>query len=326
MYHAVISGLGSYLPEHRLTNADLERLVETSDDWIVTRTGISERRIADPAEATSDLAYQAAQSALADAGLHAVDVDLLIVATSTPDHQLPPVACQLQARLGCRPITAFDVGATCIGFLSAMEIAHQFIRSGKSTHALVVGADTLSRVTDYTDRSTCILFGDGAGAFVVSRSTEPDRRGIIHSRTHANGEHFHDLYVPCGGSRQPLPDERENRTKIVMDGRKIFKLAVTAMSKTVKETLTATGMGLEDIDWLVPHQANQRIIEAVAQQVGFPLEKTISVIRHTGNNSAATIPVAFDAAVKDGRIKRGDKVMLAAFGGGLVWGSLLLEY
>jgi len=326
MFHAVISGAGSYLPARRLANSDIERMVETTDEWIVTRTGIAERRIADDSEATSDLAFRAAQAALETAGLAASDVDLLIVATSTPDHPFPPVACKLQARLGCGPIPSFDVGATCIGFLSALEIAHQFIQTGKSRHALVVGADTLSRVTDYSDRSTCILSGDGAGAFVVSRSMEQNRAGIICSRTHANGEHYDDLYVPAGGSRYPVPHAEETRTKVVMNGRRIFKLAVNAMSRTVQETLKATGLPLHQVDWLVPHQANQRIIEAVAEQLDFPMEKVISIIRHTGNNSAATIPVAFDTAVQDGRIKRDDKVMLTAFGGGLLWGSLLLEY
>jgi 3-oxoacyl-[acyl-carrier-protein] synthase-3 len=326
MYHSVISGIGSHLPERRLTNTDLEQMVETSDEWIVTRTGISERRIAAPHEATSDLAYHAAAEALRDAGLQAADLDLLIVATSTPDHQLPPVACQLQARLGCRTITAFDVSATCMGFISALEIADQFIRTGKSTHALVVGADTMSRVTDYTDRGTCILFGDGAGAFVLSRSTDTDRKGIISTRTHSDGEHFFDLYIPCGGSRQPEADEPGRGTKIVMDGRKIFKLAVTAMSRTITETLEATGISRDEVDWLIPHQANQRIIEAVANQVDFPMERVISVIKQTGNNSAATIPVAFHTAVQEGRVRRGDTILLVAFGGGLLWGSILLKY
>jgi 3-oxoacyl-[acyl-carrier-protein] synthase-3 len=326
MYQSVLSGIGSYLPERRLTNADLEQMVETSDEWIVARTGISERRIAAPDEATSDLAYHAAAEALRDAGLQAADLDLLIVATSTPDHPFPPVACQLQARLGCRTITAFDVSATCLGFISALEIADQFIRTGKCTHVLVVGADSMSRVTDYTDRSTCILFGDGAGAFVLSRSTGTPRTGIISTRTHADGEHFFGLYIPCGGSRQPECNGGESRAKIVMDGRKIFKLAVTSMSRTITETLEATGISRDEVDWLIPHQANQRIIESVAQQVDFPLEKVISVIRHTGNNSAATIPVAFHTAVQDGRIQRGHTIMLVASGGGLVWGSILLKY
>lgn len=326
MYKAIVSGIGSYLPEKRLTNADLEKMVETSDEWITSRTGISERRIAAESEATSDLAYYAAARALENAGLQAKQIDLIIVATSTPDYQLPPVACQVQARLGCRHIPAFDVGATCIGFITALELAAPLIETGKHKHVLVVGADLLSRITNYQDRTTCILFGDGAGAFVLSRSHADQQRGILHSSTHANGEHFSSLYVPGSGSRPFAAEEDQSvEQKIIMDGRKIFKLAVTAMSKTVVETMEAAGISKDDIDWLIPHQANQRIIEAVAGNLDFPLEKIISTLQHHGNNSAATIPVAIDIAIRDGRIKRGDLLMLTAFGAGLVWGSLLLR-
>lgn len=328
MYRTVVRGVGSYLPELRLTNDDLGKMVETSDEWIVTRTGISERRLTGPTEATSDLAYPAALAALEHAGLQASDIDLLIVATSTPDHPFPPVACQLQARLGCRQITAFDVSATCIGFLSALEIATQFIQNGKHKHALVIGADTLSKLTDYTDRTTCILFGDGAGAFILSRAESATQRGVLHTATHSDGEFFSDLYVPGGGSKYPHTQMNGDQAKpmIVMDGRKIFKLSVTAMAKTIGETLKATSHTSADIDWLIPHQANQRIIEAVAKHVDFPLEKVVSTIKYIGNNSAATIPVAVDTAVKDGRVNRGDTLLLVAFGAGLVWGSILLEY
>jgi len=326
MYPVRIAGIGSYVPEQLLTNDDLEQLVDTSDEWIVTRTGIRERRIAAPEQATSDLAFHAAQAALRDAGLTPEEIDMIIVATSTPDHLFPPVACLLQARLGCRHITAFDVSATCIGFLSALEIAHLFLATGQKRHVLIVGADTLSRFTDYTDRTTCILFGDGAGAFLLSRGEAGDREGILHTATHADGELYHALYVPAGGSRHPLPAEEEPRTKIVMDGRKIFKWAVTAISRTVEETLDATGISKEAIDWLVPHQANQRILEAVAEQLDFPMERVIQTISRFGNNSAATIPLATDLAVRNGQIKRGDLLMLAAFGGGLLWGSALVRY
>ncbi|MGZ4032090.1 MAG: beta-ketoacyl-ACP synthase III [Tumebacillaceae bacterium] len=329
MYKAIVSGVGSYVPDRRLTNFDLEQLVETSNDWIVTRTGISERRIAAPEQATSDLALQAAQNALAHAELNAQDLDMIIVATVTPDHPFPPVACQLQARLGCRNVTVFDVEATCVGFITALQIAEQFVKIGRYRHVLVVGAETLSRITDYTDRGTCILFADGAGAFVVSRGEREDEaggsKGIIHSATHAAGEHFESLYIPAGGSRQPVATEDAKAT-IVMEGSKIFKLAVNAMASTVRETMQATGYTADDIDWMIPHQANQRIIDGVAKQLDFPEDKVISTIKYYGNNSSATIPLALDIAIRDGRIKRGDTLMLAAFGGGLIWGSLLMQY
>src|ERR1700730_9808334 len=308
---AVIRGIGSYVPEKRLTNADLEQMVETNDEWIVTRTGISERRIADPSQATSDLAYEAAKAAIADAGLQASDIDLIVVATVTPDYQFPSVASQLQHMLGCRTIGAYDVNATCVGFITALQIADQFIQTGRHQNVLVVGADSLSRITDYTDRSTCILFSDGAGACVVSRAESKSDRGIIHSSIHTAGEHLKKLYIPSGG------------TKIVMEGNKVFKLAVQAMTQTVQETLETTGYSIEQIDWVIPHQANQRIIDAVAKNVGAPNEKMISTIQYLGNNSSATIPIAVDIAIKDGRIKRGDTLMLTAFVGGLLWGSVL---
>ncbi|ARU63442.1 3-oxoacyl-ACP synthase [Tumebacillus avium] len=313
MYRTRIAGVGSYIPEGRLTNRDLEQMVETSDEWIVTRTGISSRSIAAPDQNTSDLAFHAAERALVDAGLNAEDLDMILVGTETPDHPFPSVACQLQHRLGCRAISAVDLHVTCVGFLSALQTADAFLRTGNFRHILVVGADTLSRITDYTDRTTCILFSDGAGAFVVSRTDDPAHPGILHTATHAGGEHYYSLYQERGGS-------------IKMDGRKIFKLAVNAMTETAKQTLAAAGMTTDDLDWLIPHQANQRIIDAVAEHCGLPQEKVISTIKHLGNNSSATIPIAFDLARNDGRIKRGDTLLFTAFGGGLVWGSALLRY
>ena len=326
MFKAIVSGIGSYVPEQVLTNHDLERMVDTNDEWILTRTGIRERRIAPPEMASSDLGFFAAQAAIADAGLTADQIDMLIVATSTPDHQFPPVACLLQERLGCRTIPAYDLSATCIGFLSALETAQQFIATGKHKHVLVVGVDTLSRITDYTDRTTCILFGDGAGAFVLSREESTADNGILYTTTHADGAYFPYLYVPGGGSRHPHPSDETQKAKIVMEGRKIFRLAVTSMTEVAKEALQATNMSLNEIDWVIPHQANQRIIDAVAEHLELPEEKLISTVGDFGNNSAATIPLAMDTAVKDGRIKRGDTVMLLAFGGGLVWGSVLFNY
>ncbi len=326
MFKAIVSGIGSYVPEQVLTNHDLERMVDTNDEWILTRTGIRERRIAPPEMASSDLGFFAAQAALADAGLTADQIDMLIVATSTPDHQFPPVACLLQERLGCRTIPAYDLSATCIGFLSALETAQQFIATGKHKHVLVVGVDTLSRITDYTDRTTCILFGDGAGAFVLSRAESTADNGILYTTTHADGAYFPYLYVPGGGSRHPHPSDETQKAKIVMEGRKIFRLAVTSMTEVAKEALQATNMSLNEIDWVIPHQANQRIIDAVAEHLELPEEKLISTVGDFGNNSAATIPLAMDTAVKDGRIKRGDTVLFLAFGGGLVWGAVLLKY
>jgi len=326
MYQAVIRGTGSYLPEKRLTNHELERLVETSDEWIVTRTGIKERRIAAAEEATSDLAYHAAAAALADAGISAEQIDMILVATETPDHPFPPVACQLQHRLGCREIAVYDVHLVCTGFIAALHNAEAYIKLGRYENILVVGADLLSGVTDYTDRTTCILFADGAGAAVVSRGNGEDSRGILHSELHANGSLFEAAIIPGGGSRFRHAGEEEPKRKIVMEGRKIFKHAVQGMSRSVRDTVAAAGHTLDQVDWLIPHQANQRIMDAVAEQLAFPAEKVISTIRHIGNNSSATIPIALDLAVKEGRIQRGDLVALTAFGGGLAWGSLLMEY
>ncbi|GCL73514.1 ketoacyl-ACP synthase III [Paenibacillus naphthalenovorans] len=304
MSRARVSGVGSYVPENILTNSELEKIVDTSDDWIVERTGISERRIASPDQATSDLAFFAAAEAIGDAGLQASDIDLIIVATETPDHPFPPVACQLQHRLGCRSIAAFDVHLACTGFIAALHVAEKFIKSGSCRHALVVGA----------------------GAFVLSAGDEASPDGIIHSAIHSNGEYFDAAIVPGGGSRHPQPHSEETKYKILMNGNRIFRLAVTLMSQSIKETLEHSGLTLDQVDWVIPHQANQRIIDAVGRTLDVPHEKMISTIRYYGNNSAATIPLAMDHSVKTGKIKRGDMVAMAAFGGGLGWGSALLKY
>ncbi len=320
MQHISVAGTGSYVPTTKLTNADLEVLVETSDEWIVSRTGISERRIAEPEQATSDLAYEAATAALTRAGLEASALGLIVVGTSTPDHVFPSVACKLQNRLGCQPIAAFDVNAACAGFLTALGVAEQFLRTGAAEHALVVGADTMSRIVDYKDRGTCILFGDGAGAFVLSRSDTP---GLLASRSYSDGAHYDKLYVSGGGSHA----ETEGRVPhIKMNGRAIFQLAVRAMTGAIKDVLAASSLCVSDVDFLVPHQANQRILSAVAEALGVPTEKVISTIRDYGNNSAASVPLAFDLAVQKGLIKRGHTVGLSAFGGGLTWGAALLKY
>lgn len=329
MSQAVIKGTGSYLPEKRLTNCDLEKMVETTDAWIMNRTGISERPIAAAEQATSDLAYLAAKQALASAEVKPEDIDLIILATVSGDHPFPSVACLLQKSLGCTKAGAFDVSATCVGFITAVQIAEQYIKAGTHKHILVIGAETLSRITDYTDRGTCIIFSDGAGAAVISaaeQEDETDCRGIIGSDLGANGEHFSLLYVPGGGSRFPDTSIPENKAKIVMDGNKIFKLAVQAMTGSVRALLAKTGYSADQVKWVVPHQANQRIIDAVVRNLKLPDEKIITTVKMFGNNSSATIPIALDTAVKDGRIKRGDLVLMTAFGGGLVWGSVLVRY
>jgi 3-oxoacyl-[acyl-carrier-protein] synthase III len=331
---SIVRGIGAYAPKGRLTNNDLEQMVVTSDEWITSRTGILERTVASPDQATSDLAFEAATAALADAGMTAQELDLILVATETPDHPFPPVACQLQHMLGARPIAAFDIHLVCTGFVAALHTADAFIRSEAYRHILVVGADTLTRVTDYTDRSTCILFSDGAGAVVLSaeadeeanvKKPQTERRGILHSAIHADGEHFEAAIIRGGGSRYP-DSAPPHKNQIEMDGNKIFKLAVHSMSDTARETLAHVGLSIDDVDWVVPHQANQRIMDAVARNLSLPPEKLISHIAHMGNNSAATIPTALDAAVRDGRIRRGDLVLLTAFGGGLAWGSVLLRW
>lgn len=318
--HISVLGVGSYVPEGRLTNADLERLVETSDTWITARTGISERRVVEAGQATSDLALEAATAALHDAGVSPGEVDLIIVGTSTPDHAFPSVACKVQTRLGCTRAAAFDINAACAGFLSALQVAEQFLRAGGAERVLVIGADTMSRIVDYSDRTTCILFGDGAGAVVLAKGTKP---GLHATVTHADGAHYEQLYVHGGGSRL---DTEGERPRIKMNGRAIFPLAVRAMISVTEEVLAKAGKTLAEVDWLVPHQANQRILRAVAEGLELCEKRVVSTIRDYGNNSAASVPLALDLAIKDGRVKRGDTVLLTAFGGGLAWGGALLTF
>lgn len=324
MYGAYIRGVGSYLPSTILSNTELTETIGCTDDWIVSRTGIHERRTIGKSEAaTSDLAYFAAEQALRDGGISPEEIDIIIVATETPDHVLPPVSCLVQNRLGCRTIPAFDLHNTCVGFLSALQVAEQYIKLGTHQNILIIGADTLTRFTDYSDPGTSIIFGDGAGAIVLSRG-EQAVKGLISTTLHADGKYFDALYIPGGGSRFPVSTEYKN--KIVMDGRKIFKLAVKSMSEVLTETLNNTGVEKEKIDWLIPHQANFRIMEAVARNLDFPLDKVINTVSYYGNSCSATIPIALDTAIKDGRIKRGDMLAMVSFGAGLVWGSAIVEY
>ena len=317
MTYSRIAGTGSYLPAKVLTNADLERMVETSDEWIVARTGIRERHIAAEGEFTSDLAEKAARQAMESAGVTAQDIDLIIVATTTPDRIFPSAACLLQAKLGVAGSPAFDIQAVCSGFVYALATADQFIKSGAAKCALVVGAETISRITDWTDRTNCILWGDGAGAVILKAS---DESGIISTHLHADGSYAHLLQV-AGGTLQGGADP-----SIEMEGNAVFKIAVNTLDAIVDETLEANGLAKSDIDWLVPHQANIRIIQATAKKLGMGMERVVVTVGEHGNTSAASIPLALDTAVRDGRIKRGETLLMEAFGGGFTWGSVLLKY
>lgn len=319
MTYSRILGTGSYLPARVLSNADLEKLVETTDQWIVERTGIRKRHIAADNELTSDLATQAARAALDAAGLAPDDVDLLLVATTTPDLVFPSTACIVQAKLGMtngKP--AFDLQAVCSGFVYALSVADQFIRSGAARHVLVIGAETLSRITDYSDRSNCILWGDGAGAVVLGASDAP---GIVATHIHADGRHK-DLLRTTTGASSGLKEAPLMR----MEGNAVFKMAVNTLDRIVDETLEANGLQKSDIDWLVPHQANIRIISATAKKLGMSMDRVVTTVAEHGNTSAASVPMAFDVAVRDGRIGRGHTVLMEAFGGGFTWGSALIKY
>jgi len=328
LFRSRVSGIGSYLPEKVLTNFDLEKMVETSNDWIVERTGIERRHIAAEGEATSDLCLQASRRALEDAGLKPEDIDMIVVGTVSADRQMPSTACYLQSKLGCRNIVAFDLNAACSGFVYGVSIADQFIRSGMYKHVLVVGAEVLHRFVNYKDRETCILFGDAAGAWVVSRAHDGDKNVIESSHLHADGDLADLLTLPGGGSAMPQSQYvLDNKLNYVsMRGREIFKNAVRTMALCCKEALEHNNLPPEKVDWIVPHQANKRIIEAVADQFGFPMDRVIVYLQETGNTSAASIPVAFDWAVKNGKIKRGQTILLTAFGAGLTSGSILLRY
>jgi 3-oxoacyl-[acyl-carrier-protein] synthase-3 len=317
-----IIGTGSYLPEKVLSNADLEKMVDTSDEWIVTRTGIRERRIVADNQTTTDLALEAAKRAMDAAGVTKDEIDLIILATTTPDRIFPSSACLLQDRLDIHGCAAFDVQAVCTGFVYALGIADKFIKTGSAKCALVIGAESLSRIVDWTDRSTCVLFGDGAGAVVVKASDTP---GIISSHLHADGKYKELLHVPAGIS-QHYEKVKAGEAFIQMQGNEVFKMAVNTLGRIVDETLDASGMSKSDIDWLVPHQANIRIINATAKKLGMSLDNVVVTVDRHGNTSAASIPLAFDEAVRDGRINPGDTVLMEAFGGGFTWGSVLLNY
>ncbi len=313
-----IAGTGGYLPETVRTNDDISRMVDTSDAWIVERTGIRERRIAAPHETASSMGEHAARQAIAAAGWEPDAIDLIIMATSTPDRIFPSAACMLQQRLGIRECGAFDVQAACSGFIYAMSIADQFIRAGTASRVLVVGSEINSRLVDWSDRATCILFGDGAGAVVLEASAEP---GILSTHIHADGHYRDLLYLPnpeMGISGEP--------PYVKMQGNEVFRIAVNTLGRIVDETLAANGLEKADVDWLVPHQANIRIIAATARKLKMPMERVVVTIERQGNTSSASVPLALHEAVSDGRIRRGQILLMEAFGGGFTWGSALVRY
>jgi 3-oxoacyl-[acyl-carrier-protein] synthase-3 len=321
-FRSQIVGCGSYLPERIVSNDELALRLETSDEWIRQRTGIGERRVAAPGELTSDLALAAARHALARAGLSAGDLDLIVLATATPDNTFPATATKVQAGLGMRRGAAFDIQAVCAGFIFALAVADNALRTGQAGAALVIGAETFSRILDWKDRGTCVLFGDGAGAVVLQRvaATRPDGRFILSTHLHSDGRQYDILYVDGG------PSSTGKTGFLRMEGREVFRQAVQHLSEVVDEALAANGLGGADIDWLVPHQANSRIIDGVAKKLGLPQEKIVSTIERHANTSAASIPLALDVAVADGRIKPGDLVLIEALGGGLSWGAGLVRW
>ena len=318
-----IAGTGSYLPEKVLTNEDLAKIVDTSDEWIQTRTGIRERHVAAEGETTGDLGYNAALRALEAAGIEPSQLDMIVVGTTTPDLIFPSTACLIQARLGAAGAAAFDVNAACSGFVYALSVADKFIRSGTVKTALVVGAETLSRMLDWSDRSTCVLFGDGAGAVVLKAADEP---GILSTHIHADGGYKELLWNPVGVSVGFKPGEHNAGVKVLMAGSEVFKVAVKTLDRVVDETLAANGLDKHDIDWLIPHQANLRIIQATAKRLDMPMDRVIVTVDKHGNTSSGSVPLALDYAVRTGKVQRGQLVLLEAFGGGFTWGSALLRY
>ncbi len=317
MIYSRIAGTGSYLPEKILTNADLEKMVDTTDEWIRERTGIERRHIAAEGETTVDLAERAVRAALDAAGCRPQDVDFIAFGTTTPDLWFPNCGVLLQARLGCRGVPAFSVETACSGFMYALAMADKFVRAGEARRALAIGAETLSRITDWTDRSTAVLFADGAGAVLLEPATEP---GILSTHLHADGT-YKDMLYSGGGT-----DARKTRRAITMTGNEVFKVAVSTLSKSIDEALAANHLERSALDWLVPHQANLRIIQATARKLDLPMERVITTVQDHGNTSAASVPLALDYGVRSGKIQRGQLMLLEAFGGGFTWGSALIRY
>ncbi|NQD38903.1 ketoacyl-ACP synthase III [Permianibacter sp. IMCC34836] len=322
--YSKILGTGSFLPEKALTNFDLEKLVETNDAWIVERTGIRKRHVAGANESASTMGTEAAKRAIAMAGIRTEDIGMIVVGTATPDRVFPSVAALVQRNLGLAGIPAFDLTAACSGFVYGLSVADQYIKSGAIKYALVIGAECLTRIINWQDRTTCILFGDGAGAVVLGASEEP---GILSTHIHADGSYEDLLYCPNPLPNDPERDDPKDKERfIVMRGNEVFKVAVRTLSNIVDETLTANGLSKSDIDWLIPHQANMRIIQAIANKLDMPMERVVVTIGDHGNTSSASIPLALDAAVRDGRVQRGQTLLMEAFGGGFTWGSALVRF
>ncbi len=322
MIRSAITGTGSALPARRVSNAELAETVDTTDEWIVERTGIRFRHIAGPDETTATLAADAAKAALAAAGRVASDIDLIVLATATPDQTFPATATKVQAMLGAGDCVAFDVAAVCSGFLYALQVADSMIRAGAHTRALVIGAETFSRILDWEDRGTCVLFGDGAGAIVLERVADDDQtgRGILATKLHADGRHNELLYVDGG------PSTTGTVGKLRMKGREVFRHAVVNLAAVMEEALKGLDLNSADVDWVVPHQANARILDATARKLGLPPEKVIVTVDRHANTSAASVPLALDVGVRDGRIKRGDLIVLEAMGGGFTWGAAVVRF
>jgi 3-oxoacyl-[acyl-carrier-protein] synthase-3 len=323
---SVILGTGSELPSRVVTNHDLEKVVETSDEWITTRTGIKERRILEEGKGNADMALRAAERALADAGVDAQELDAIIMGTVSPDYPFPSSACLLEDKLGARGVFSFDVGAACSGFLNALAVADSFIQTGKANKVLVVGSDTLSRVLNWQDRATCILFGDGAGAVVLGASQNGN--GILSAKLRTDGSYAKTLYVPAGGSLNPatVHTVQKNEHTIVMNGKEVFKIAVRSMEDISRQALEEAGVTVDEVSLVIPHQANRRIIVALAERLGVPMEKVVVNLDKYGNTSAASVPVALDEARRQGRIKPGDIVLLNAFGAGFAWGAAVVKF
>jgi 3-oxoacyl-[acyl-carrier-protein] synthase-3 len=322
MIYSKIAGTGRFLPERILTNADLEKMVETSDEWIRTRTGVERRHIAREDETTSDLCVEAAKIAMEAAGVTAADIDLIVVGTTSPDLIFPNIGTLVQQRLGIHGCPAFSIEAACTGFIYALATADKFVRAGEAKCALVIGAEIISKLVDWTDRSTCVLFGDGAGAVIVKPASEP---GILSCHLGADGQYKDLLYYPVGASKD-LHKAGRDGARIIMSGHEVFKVAVKTLGNVAEQALAANNISKDDIDWLIPHQANLRIIQATAKRLGLPMERVILTVQDHGNTSAASVPMALDVGVRDGRIQRGQLLLLEAFGGGFTWGSVLLRY